>query len=90
MNNTTKEFYKNQISTSINSSGWLNVTILNSAIDSIGITSSILNYPITKVQSIQLGESSQLSFLLSKKVDDIMIATSPKSIEILSKLVSLN
>ena len=88
--NTTKEFYKNQISTSINSSGWLNVTILNSAIDSIGITNSILNYPITKTQSIQLGESSQLSFLLSKKVDDIVIATSSKSIEILLSIEQID
>ena len=88
--NTTKEFVKNQISTSISSSGWLNITILNSAVDSLGIKNSILNYPITKVQTIQLGESSQISFLLSKKVDDIMVATNSQSIEILLSIEQID
>ena len=87
---TTQEFYKNQISTSISSAGWLNITILSSAIDSSGIKNSILNYPITKVQSVQLGESSQISFLLSKKVDDVMVVTTPKSIEILLSIEQID
>lgn len=81
--NTTKKFSKKQISTSITSSGWLNLTILNSAIDQPGISNSSLNYPISKVEAIQLGESSQLSFLLNKKVDDITVNTDSRSIEIL-------
>ncbi len=81
--NTTKKFSKNQISTSITSSGWLNLTILNSTIDQSGINNSTLNYPISKVAAIQLGESSQLSFLLNKKVDDISVITDSRSIEIL-------
>ena len=56
-----KNFLKH-IATSINKSGWLNVTILNSAIDSIGIKGSQLTYPITKVNSIQQKQSGQLSF----------------------------
>ena len=80
---TTKKFAKNEIATSINSSGWLNLTILNSAIDSVGIKNSNLIYPIQKANSIQLEGSSQLSFLLNKKVDDISIITSPSEIQLL-------
>ena len=81
--NTTKQFNKNQISSSVNSSGWLNITILNSAVDSLSILQSKLVYPISKVQAIQIGNSSQMSFLLNKKVDDITIITNPRSIEVL-------
>ena len=81
--NTTKQFNKNQISSSVNSSGWLNITILNSAVDSLSILQSKLVYPISKVQAIQIGNSSQMSFLLNKKVDDITIITNPRSIEFL-------
>ena len=81
--NTPKQFNKNQISSSVNSSGWLNITILNSAVDSLSILQSKLVYPISKVQAIQIGNSSQMSFLLNKKVDDITIITNPRSIEFL-------
>jgi N-acetylmuramoyl-L-alanine amidase len=88
--NTTQEFEKQQISTSISSGGWLNITILNSAIDSLGIKESMLSYPISKVQTLQLGQSSQISFLLNKKVDDIAVVTSPSSIEILLSIEQIN
>ena len=42
----------------LNKSGWLNITVLNSAIDSTGIKNSQLTYPITKVNSIQQKQSS--------------------------------
>jgi len=88
--NTTKEFYNNQISTSITSSGWLNITILNSAVDSLRMNGSALNYPISKVQTLQLGESSQISFLLNKKVDDMMVVTNSHSIEILLSIEQID
>ena len=81
--NTTKQFSKNQISSSVSSSGWLNITILNSAVDSTSILQSKLAYPVSKVQALQIGKSSQISFLLNKKVDDVAIITNPRSIEIL-------
>lgn len=80
---TTKKFPKKHIATSINKSGWLNVTILNSAIDSVGIKNSQLTYPIAKVNSIQQKQSGQLSFLINKKVDDISFNTTENYIEIL-------
>ena len=80
---TTKKFNKNDIATSISSSGWLNITILNSFIDSIGIKNSTLIYPIKKVNSAQTQNSAQLSFLLNKKADDISVITKPTEIQIL-------
>ena len=46
--NTTKNFQKQDIATSVNTAGWLNITVMNSAIDSLGIHGSTLIYPITK------------------------------------------
>jgi len=80
---TTTQFNKNDIATSINSSGWLNITILNSAVDSMGIQNSILNSPIIQAHSVQHKTSSQLSFLLNKKVDDIVVLINEKNVEIL-------
>ena len=80
---TTKKFPKKNIATSINKSGWLNITILNSAIDSMGIKNSQLTYPITKINSIQQKQSGQLSFLINKKIDDISLNTTDNSIELL-------
>ena len=80
---TTQKFPKKHIATSINKSGWLNITILNSAIDSTGIKNSQLTYPITKVNSIQQKQSGQLSFLINKKIDDISLNTSDNYIELL-------
>ena len=80
---TTQKFPKKHIATSINKSGWLNITILNSAIDSTGIKNSQLTYPITKVNSIQQKQSGQLSFLINKKIDDISLNTSENYIELL-------
>ena len=88
--NTTKQFNKNQISSSVSSSGWLNITILNGAVDSTSILQSKLNYPISKVQALQIGKSSQISFLLNKKVDDIAIITNPRSIEVLLSIDQVN
>jgi len=80
---TTKEFSEKNIATSINSSGWLNVTILNSKIDSIGCKNSKITYPIAKVNTIQSSNSAQISFLLRKKVDDIITVSSANGIDIL-------
>jgi N-acetylmuramoyl-L-alanine amidase len=80
---TTKKFPKKHIATSINKSGWLNITILNSAIDSMGIKNSQLTYPVTKINSIQQKQSGQLSFLINKKIDDISLNTTDNYIELL-------
>ena len=80
---TTQKFPKKHIATSINKSGWLNITILNSAIDSAGIKNSQLVYPITKVNTIQQKQSGQLSFLINQKIDDISLNTSDNYIELL-------
>ncbi|SVC82326.1 uncharacterized protein METZ01_LOCUS335180, partial [marine metagenome] len=80
---TTKKFPKQHIATSINKSGWLNITILNSAIDSIGIKNSQLTYPVTKINSIQQKESGQISFLINKKIDDISLNITDNYIELL-------
>ena len=80
---TTQKFNTSDIATSVSSSGWLNITILNSIIDSVGIHSSNVIYPVKKVNSIQSSGSGQLSFLLNKRVDDISVNIKPTEIQIL-------
>ena len=80
---TTRKFNPNEVASSISSSGWLNLTILNSTLDSRGIKNSSLALPIKKVNSIQLDGSSQISFLLNKKADDLSVVTTPTEIQIL-------
>ena len=80
---TTKKFHINDIATSVSSSGWLNITILNSLIDSVGIQNSKIIYPVKKVNSIQSSGSGQLSFLLNKRVDDVSINIKPTEIQVL-------
>ncbi len=81
---TTKKFNKNEIATSVNSSGWLNITILNSHVDSLGIKNSKKQYPITKVNTVQLEGSSQISFLINKKIDDVVVVIKQGEIQILA------
>ncbi len=81
---TTKKFNKNEIATSVNSSGWLNITILNSHVDSIGIQSSKQKYPVKKVNTVQLDGSSQISFLINKKIDDVSVVLNSSEIQILA------
>tara|TARA_Y100000590_G_scaffold366758_1_gene426325 strand:- start:2347 stop:3792 length:1446 start_codon:yes stop_codon:yes gene_type:complete len=79
---TTKPFPKQNIATSVNTSGWLNVTILDGLIDSLGIQRSFHDNEIVKVNSVQLSGTAQISFLLNKKTDDLSINTTPQSIDI--------
>jgi len=81
--NTTKKFQSKNISTSITAEGWLNVTILNSKIDSLGIQTSKLTNPIIRAHTIQSTQSSQISFLINKKPDDITLSTTENTIELL-------
>jgi len=80
---TTKQFSEKNIATSINSSGWVNITILNSKIDSVECKNSKIVYPVTKVNTIQSHNSAQISFLIRKKVDDVIMVSNPNSIDIL-------
>lgn len=80
---TTQKFNINDIATSVSSSGWLNITILNSLIDSVGIQNSNIIYPVKKVNTIQSSGSGQLSFLLNKRVDDVSVNIKPTEIQVL-------
>ena len=80
---TTQKFNIKDVVTSVSSSGWLNITILNSLIDSVGIHNSNIIYPVKKVNSIQSSGSGQLSFLLNKRVDDVSVNIKPTEIQVL-------
>ena len=80
---TTEKFTEKNIATSMNSGGWLNITILNSHIDSLGLHKSKLRYPITDLKTVQSEKSSQISFYINNKVDDVIINSSDKNINIL-------
>jgi len=80
---TTKMFTEKNIATSISSSGWLNVTILNSNLDSRGLNKSKLIYPVSDLKTIQLEKSSQISFYINQKVDDVIVNSTNKNINIL-------
>ena len=70
---TTKQFTREEISSSISSSQWLNITLLNGMIDSVQINNMKLASPILKVRTIQSPESAQLSILLNNDIEDVDI-----------------
>mgnify|MGYP003732413231 CR=1 FL=1 len=81
--NTSEHFPQKNIATSISREGWLNITIINGSVDSLGIKKSQLSYPIIKSHTIQSNQSAQISFLCKNKVDDISIISNKRNIEIL-------
>jgi len=80
---TAKKFLEKNIATSIDSNGWLNITIVGAVIDSSGIHSSPMRPPIKQVQTSSSQKSSQISFLLQHKPDDVVVFTNDNSINIL-------
>ena len=80
---TSQRFLEEDIAISIDSNGWLNITIVNGKIDSSGFQNSRLAYPITKVRTAASNHSSQMSFLLNEKTDDTVVFTDQNSINIL-------
>ena len=87
---TNKRFLKKDVAYSLSSSHWLNLTILNCQIDSNSIKNIPLISPIFQTQPIQLNESSQISFLVSKNVEDVEVEIDEKSINILLKQDIIN
>ena len=81
--NTSEFFPKKNIATSINSDGWLNITLLNGIVDSLAVKQSQLIFPIIKSHVIQLDQSSQISLLCKQKIDDVSIISSKNNIEFL-------
>ena len=70
---TEKQFTKKEISSSISSSKWLNITLLNGMIDSVQISNIAVRFPVKKVRTIQSKESAQLSILLDSDIEDVDI-----------------
>ena len=81
--NTSKQFSKEQIATSVSSEGWINITILGGAADSLKIKQSKLIFPIIRSHVIQSEKSAQISLLMKNAVDDLTVINSTESIEIL-------
>ena len=80
---TSKKFTEKNIATSIGSNGWLNITVLNSTLDSLGLHNSKLKYPATELKTIQSEKSAQISFYINQKVDDVIVNSSLKNINVL-------
>ena len=80
---TAEKFQEKNIATSIDSNGWLNITIVGGIIDSSGIHNSPLRHPIKKVQTSSAQKSSQISFLLKNKPDETIVFTNENSINVL-------
>ena len=53
---TTQKFKKSNIATSIASNSWLNITVMDGIIDSVGIAKTKLRWPIKAIKTIQLNE----------------------------------
>ena len=62
---TTKNFLERDISSSISSSNWLNITILNCYLDTLSLNQMSPKAPISKIKAIQSNESAQISLLLN-------------------------
>ena len=80
---TTEKFSISNISSSISSSNWLNITILNAQIDSVSLNQFRLSNPIKKIRTVQSTESAQISLLLNQDVEDIDIDVSSSEINFL-------
>ncbi len=79
----SKEFKKEDISSSFSSSNWLNITILNCYIDTLSLNNSLLQSPIRKIKTIQSEQSAQLSLLLNTDIEDIDLDVQRKEINFL-------
>ena len=82
---TNKKFVKSEVVYSLSSASWLNLTVLNCQIDSSSIVNNNLVSPIFKTEAIQLNESAQISFLISKKIEDVEVEVLPEHINIFLK-----
>ncbi len=80
---TTKQFLDRDISSSISSSNWLNITILNCYLDTLSLNQMSLKAPISKIKAIQSNESAQISLLLNTKIDDVDIDLTSNSMNFL-------
>jgi len=79
---TNKHFQEKDIAISIDSNGWLNITIIDAKIDSMGFQNSRLKDPIRKMRTFSSPHSAQISFLLEEKADDIIVSSNEKNINI--------
>ena len=80
---TDSFFLKKNIAASINKEGWLNITILNGIADSVQLKKYHLKYPFVKSHIIQSEKSTQISLLCREDIEDVIIHTDEKIIELL-------
>ena len=80
---TSKLFNESNIATSIDSNGWLNVTIVGGEIDSVSFHNSRTTHPVSKVRTARSEYSSQISYLLNQTIDDKVVSVNKNSINIL-------
>jgi len=79
----SQNFINSNISYSVSSSNWLNITILDGLIDSIAFDDLALQYPISKMKTVQSEQSVQISFLLENNIEDIDIEITNETINFL-------
>lgn len=68
---TTKEFDVNDISSSVSSANWFNITILNCHLDTLSLNQTAIYNPVSKIKTIQSIESAQISLLLDTDIEEI-------------------
>ena len=81
--NSSKKFNISDISSSVSSTNWFNITILNCYLDTLSLNQSILYSPVSKIQTLQSQESAQISLLLTAKIEDIDIDVKKNEISFL-------
>ena len=79
---TSKTFKESNIAASIDSNGWLNVTVVDAEIDSASFHNSRIKHPVSKVRTARSEYSSQISYLLNQKIDDTVVSVAKNSISI--------
>ena len=80
---TATQFNAKNISGSISSSNWLNITIPGGVLDSLNLNTAFLQKPILKIETMQLKESAQISLLLENQVEDFDIIARESAITFL-------
>tara|TARA_B100001094_G_scaffold332929_1_gene407376 strand:- start:2010 stop:3449 length:1440 start_codon:yes stop_codon:yes gene_type:complete len=79
---TSKTFKEKNISASIDSNGWLNITVVGGKIDSLGFHNSKIIPPFKTTRTARSDNSSQISYLLNQKIDDTVVSVNKSSINI--------
>ena len=80
---TSKHISEKQVSATLTRGGWLNLNIIEGTLDSLSLVNNTrIVDPIIRMRPLQMENSSQISFLFKKDIDDYTITSDKTGIKI--------